>query len=65
MLFARSSVAQVDTSVEQSDAEIEKQLVLRALDRGPVFTLLGDIKPMSTDPGLFIKKEIEKEPKAC
>lgn len=35
--------------VAQSNAELQRQLVFRALDRGPVFTLLGDLKPMSSD----------------
>ncbi len=33
----------------QTDQLLEQKLVLRALDRGPIFTLLGDLKPMSTD----------------
>ena len=41
--------AQSDARVKLSDEQLEQQLVLRALDRGPVFTLLGDIKPMSSD----------------
>lgn len=48
-LFAEQCVAQSKALEEQSDRELEQQLVLRALDRGPVFTLLGDIKPMSSD----------------
>lgn len=52
LVFAQTCEAQSVTltaQVEQTDEELEQQLVLRALDRGPVFTLLGDIKPMSSD----------------
>lgn len=49
LLFARPCGAQSDALPNQSDEQLEQELVLRALDRASVFTVLGDIKPMSSN----------------
>ena len=49
LLLVNQCAGQSESSLEPSDKELEQQLVLRALDRGPLFTLLGEIKPMSSD----------------